>query len=315
MKEGPYFTIFTPTYNRAHLLPRAYNSLLTQSFNDFEWLIVDDGSDDDTEELIKTWIQEAPFPIRYYRQENSGKHVAINRGVELALGMLFVILDSDDWLTENSLEITKQAWEDIPESEREEFANIWGLTCYPSGEIIGTKFPEHTFDLNTIEIRTKYGISGDKAPVSRTDVRRIYPFPEHVGKYCRPGLVWNRIAITYKTRFINEVLQIKEYQPGGLSHKGIQKVMDYPEGYRIKSKEYLSITNRYIPWKFRSDAMLEYIRSSFHAGITMREQVLEITPHRLLWLKVLPFGIYTYYIDKLHNDGYDIKLRISRFDR
>lgn len=96
-------TIFTPTYNRAHLLPNLYQSLLNQKRVDFEWLIVDDGSTDGTEELVNQWIEEAVLTIRYFRKENSGKHTAINKGVQLAKGELFLIVDSDDVLAENAL--------------------------------------------------------------------------------------------------------------------------------------------------------------------------------------------------------------------
>ncbi len=294
-----YFTVFTPTYNRAHLLPRLYKSLLNQSYKNFEWVIVDDGSTDNTEELIEKWKKEAVVAIIYFKQPNKGRYLAINKGIELASGFLFIILDSDDWFTNNSLGITKQAWEDIPKKERKNFAGIWGLNAHPTGEIVGNNFPKDVFDSNTIEIRTKCNIKGDKAPVTRTDIRKKYKFPKNVGKYCPPSLVWNRIAASYKTRFINKVLQFKEYQREGLSHKGSEKIVKYPKGYHIQYKEYLEIKNLYIPFVFRAKAMVNYIRSSLHGKVSFKKQFLELKRYKLLWILMLPFGIYKYLIDIL----------------
>jgi glycosyltransferase involved in cell wall biosynthesis len=118
---APFFTVFTATYNRAHTLHRAFDSLCAQSFRDFEWLVVDDGSTDDTANLIDKWIKTANFPIRYFRQPNSGKHIAHNLAIREARGQFFTVIDSDDALMPAALERAHNLWHEIPETERYKF--------------------------------------------------------------------------------------------------------------------------------------------------------------------------------------------------
>src|SRR5436305_1126064 len=118
------FTVFTPTYNRAKTLSRVYESLINQTFKDFEWLIIDDGSVDENETftLIKSWQTKAFFPIRYVHQENAGKHIAFNKAVQLAGGEFFVPLDSDDACFSNALEKFLKLWHEIPIDKRSAFS-------------------------------------------------------------------------------------------------------------------------------------------------------------------------------------------------
>jgi len=191
MKEDkkPFFTVFAPTYNRAHLLSRVYQSLCEQTDKDFEWIVIDDGSTDETRELVLKFIKEAPFLVRYFYQPNSGKHVAINRGVTMAEGFLFVILDSDDWLAPRALELIRRTWNSLLPDERESFAGVAGLYAYPSGKIVGTPFPKDVLDSNAVEIRTKYRVRGDKFGANRVDVLKMHPFPENLGRFVTESLV------------------------------------------------------------------------------------------------------------------------------
>ena len=133
------FTVFTPTYNRAHTLPRAFESLKRQTFRDFEWLIVDDGSTDNTRELIEVWQKDSSFPIRYFWQENAHKKTAFNLGVKEARGELFLPLDSDDEALPDALKILDQHWNNIPESERGKFSSVTGLCVDERGGVVDTK--------------------------------------------------------------------------------------------------------------------------------------------------------------------------------
>src|SRR4051812_21992642 len=116
------FTVFTATYNRVGTLHRVYDSLLKQTFKDFEWIIVDDGSTDKTRELVENWQQTASFPIRYFWQKNQHKKTAFNKGVIEAKGKLFLNADNDDEFASNTLETFYYHWKNIPENEREDFA-------------------------------------------------------------------------------------------------------------------------------------------------------------------------------------------------
>ena len=220
-------TVFTPTYNRASLLPRLYESLNAQSFKDFEWLIVDDGSVDDTESLIQSYIGEANTTIRYYKQANGGKHRAINHGVREAKGELFMIVDSDDRLPADALERVAYYYEQVKDDTR--FAGVCGLKCYFDGGQTGGEQPFDTTDCSMLDIRLKHHIVGDMAEVFRTEVLREMPFPEIEGeRFCPEALVWNRISQKYVMRYFHENIYECEYQPDGLTAKIVRIRMESP---------------------------------------------------------------------------------------
>lgn len=209
-------TVTTPTYNRAPLLTRLYQSLCRQTCLDFEWLIVDDGSTDGSEQIVKGFISEGKLTIKYFRKPNGGKHTAINLAVRKAQGELFFIADSDDWLPPTSIESVKQHYESIRGNN--EYAGICGLDSFPDGNIIGTGLPRMTVDASYLEIRDKYQVSGDMKEVYRTSVLREYPFPEINGEtFCSEALIWNRIASKYLLRYFNEVIYTAEYQLDGIT--------------------------------------------------------------------------------------------------
>lgn len=267
-----FFTVYTPTYNRAHLLNRVYDSLLAQDDRDFEWLIVDDGSTDDTEAVIKHWLDAAPFPVRYIRQTNQGKHIATNRAVELAAGEMFVIVDSDDWLAKGALRTLHEAWNAIPNDLQPRIANIAGLFLDTTEKPVTRLFPSDAFDCSSVDMEFRFGITGEIAMATRTDVRRQYPFPENVGRYCMPSLVWNRIATKYLTRYLNQPIQYKEYQQQGITLSGVhRKLRLSPESFRIRNRELLELPFK-LPGKTRTKAMRMYIRASLHAGHSLGEQ-------------------------------------------
>jgi glycosyltransferase involved in cell wall biosynthesis len=286
---NPYFTLYTPTYNRAHLLHRVYASLLAQDGRDFEWLVIDDGSTDDTAARVAAWAAEAPFSVRYVRQANQGKHMATNRAVALAHGEMFVIVDSDDWLAEGALRAIRAAWESIPEGDRGRFANVAGLFLDPSGKPVTRLFPGDVFDCSSVEMEMQHGVVGEIAMATRTEVRRRFPFPENVGRYCMPSLVWNRIAVHYLTRYLNQPLQYKEYQEQGITLSGVhRKIRQSPEAFRLRSRELLELPLP-VPPAQRVRAMRMYVRASLHAGLGFVDQWREIG-QRALWLSQFAKG-------------------------
>ncbi len=227
----PFFTVFTPTYNRAHTLHRVYNSLLMQTFRDFEWLIVDDGSTDNTRKLIKQFIDSGLLNIRYFYQKNQGKHFACNIGIPRATGELFIILDSDDYCLPHALASLARHWNDIDLSVRHLYASVACLGQTPSGQLVGNKFPSDVLDGQWLEVMYKYRIRGDKWVCYRTDILRNFPFPTFAGeKFIAEGVVWNRISEKYLTRFVNEPLLVIEYLPNGLSANSLINRIASPEG-------------------------------------------------------------------------------------
>ena len=208
--HDPFFTVFTPTFDRAHTLHRVFESLCSQTLQDFEWLVVDDGSTDDTPELIGKWTEKATFSIRYFRQPNSGKHIAHNAAVREARGVLFAVLDSDDALEPDALERIRHKWLEIPLAERSRYSGLGSLCRDQQRRIIGVPFPASPFDADFREsffVRRRFG--GEKWGVSRTDVLRQFPFPEIKGTNFVPeALIGFQMAEAYKRRYVNEVFRI-----------------------------------------------------------------------------------------------------------
>ena len=202
-------TVFTATFNRAHTLVRAYESLCAQTLRDFEWLIVDDGSTDGTNELVAQWSSTAPFPIRYFWQANAGKHVAYNCALAQAKGVFFTPLDSDDACEPQALDRLLAHWETIPEAMRPQFSGVGCLCRDQHGTVIGRRFPTMPFDANVRDLYYSHRIVGEKWGMQRTDILRRYPFPLVSGtKFVPEAVVWNDIGKKYRLRWVNEPLRI-----------------------------------------------------------------------------------------------------------
>ncbi len=262
------FTVFTATYNRADTLHRVYESLMQQTFRDFEWLIVDDGSSDQTRILIEQWQQTASFPIRYYWQANQGKHVAFNRGVQEAKGELFLNLDSDDSCVASALERFAFHWNDISENDRARFSAVTALCMDVDGNIIGDRYPYNVIDCDRSEIVFKYKVKGDKWGFQRTDILRQFPYPvQDQEKFIGEGVIWSEIGRRYKTRFVNEALSIVYQSTAGrtdqLTHAPLSSVA---LGCAMLHQAILNNEIqwlRYAPLDFLRSAAL-YSRFSFH---------------------------------------------------
>ena len=299
------FTVFTPTYNRAHTLHRVYDSLCKQTMRDFEWLIVDDGSTDNTAEVVQQWIKEAWFPIRYIEQSNQGKHVAHNKAVGLARGVLFLPLDSDDACLPNALERLKHHWDSIPAGERTHFTGVTAACIDQDGRPVGSPFPFDVTDSDSLEIRFRYKVKGEKWGFHRTQVMRDFPFPEpDAGRFVPLDMVWKKIARHYKTRYVNEVLriyfeddadQVTRLSRNSMSPRAVP-------GRRLQNLQ--SLNNdlrwaRYVPVEFLRTAG-NYARTSFHCGVGVAEQWKALQPAfaKVLWLLMLPAGYAMFLRDR-----------------
>jgi len=200
----------TATFDRAHTLVHVYECLCAQTFQDFEWVIVDDGSTDGTEQSVASW---APFfPIRYFWKPNGGKHTAMNLGVAKAQGEFVLFFDSDDRCTANALERFDYHWKQIPNPSQ--FANGSCLCSKNDGSIIGKPYPADYVDALTFKEQIRYR-SSERWGINRTDVLREFPWPDGE-RFVPEGLVWNRISRKYAARFVNDPLRIYEPSPTGL---------------------------------------------------------------------------------------------------
>lgn len=230
-------TIFTPTYNRAYILDELYQSLCKQNSQDFEWLIVDDGSKDNTKNLVESFIKENRISIKYFFQKNGGKHRAINKGVEKAEGELFFIVDSDDSLTTDSIESILISWDAL--ADKTQYSGLCFRKKYINTDLtIGKKFPYHEFDSNSLDMEFKLKIAGDMALIYKTTVLKQYHFPEIIGENFVPeGLVWLKIAHSgLFLRCIDKAIYRCEYLPDGLTKNFSSNLKRNPKGFMLYYK-------------------------------------------------------------------------------
>jgi glycosyltransferase involved in cell wall biosynthesis len=300
-KAPPLFTIFTPTYNRAHTLGRVYDSLKKQTLQDFEWVVVDDGSSDATRRLVESWLAEGPsFPIRYFYQTNRGKHGAINRGVQEARGFFFIIFDSDDACVPQALERFAFHWQNIPESQRNLFCGVTSLSQDHTGHLVGAPFPSDVMVSNHLEMIYKFKTKNEMWLCVRTAVMKEFPFPELKVRYFPEATVWTRMARVYKTLYVNEMLRVYWQDQPSLMRGGSPE--DNAAG---GSLALLSVLTEQIdwcawdPWYFLRCA-IHYARFSFHSKVGLWSQFSALTNFRarILWLMGLPVAWAVYLRDR-----------------
>jgi glycosyltransferase involved in cell wall biosynthesis len=298
------FTVFTATRNRAHTLPRVYESLKAQTFRDFEWLIVDNESTDGTPDLVARWQAEAPFSIRYLYQVNRGQQGSRNRAATEARGELFLTLDSDDSCPPTTLERFKAHWDSIPENVRPHFSGVTGHTVDEHGNRNGSDFPLDPTDSNSLEIRLRHKVTGEKFGFQRTTVMREFPLPEIEGYtgLMPNSLSWNAIARKYRTRYVNDDLKTY-YTDEAVS---LSRPTDYLEdvpGHLLEARSVIVDDLRWFPhapWTFYLKAA-KYSRSAFHAGLSPAAQFRDVMRPgtRLLWFAALPLGYLIYVTERL----------------
>ena len=253
-------TVFTPTYNRAYILGDLYHSLQRQTCMDFEWLIVDDGSADDTKTLVASWQgEENPFPIRYVYQENGGKCRAINRGLKEADGRLFFTVDSDDYLTDDAIEKVIRWDGELPRDGH--FCGYVGNRGITPTQTPNRLFPGGYLDGTALDRYDQ--VDGERAFVFYTEIHRKYLYPEFPGeKFLTEAVTWDLMAHDgYKMRFYNDIIWIWEYKDDGLTRAGYRVFLENPRGtglfFRQKA-EFLhySLWNKLTLWYgYATDAM------------------------------------------------------------
>lgn len=230
-------TVLTATYNRKELLRRLYDSLLKQTDMNFEWVVIDDASTDGTEHMMEEIKKQSEFVIKYRIVPHGGKHRAINAGVNISEGDYIFMVDSDDWLPENSIEIINGWIQDIKQDDK--VAAVSGICVDPSNNIIGeapiNNASEYLECTNLQRYRMK--LMGDKSEVYKRSILQAYPFPTYEGEYfVTERMVWDRIAADgFKIRWYNVPTYIRDYQENGLSQNGANKI----EGHRNNYKGYV----------------------------------------------------------------------------
>lgn len=278
-------TILTPTYNRAGLLKRLYDSLLRQTCQDFVWFVIDDGSVDDTCQVIHSFQNENKISVLYQKQENGGKHRALNMGISQIKTPLTFIVDSDDFLPIDAIEIILQYHDKYKKTE-----NLCGysfLRCYENGTVNTSYFKKNEEIATYREVRVNGNIGGDKAEVFFTDILKKYPFPEYEGETFLPeDLVWMQLSGPYKMVHINKCIYISEYLDGGLTKTGRAIKIYSPFGMMRRSQVYLEDDK--VCLKVKIKMMLLYLVYGKFANKSARQLIKGIRQKCLFLIMILP---------------------------
>lgn len=295
------FSVITPTYNRSKTLSRAYNSLVQQTFRSFEWIIIDDGSTDDTRSIVLKWQKEKLFPIIYKFQKNSGKPSAVNRGIRLAKGKYILILDSDDSCKSDAMDIMVHTWQQIPLKKRARFVGVTGLCENQYGKLVGDNFPKDVLDSTPLELSYYYKIQGEKWGFLRADVLREIPLPI-TNDFVPESIWWHTIAKQYKTRYINKVVRTYYVDDNGTEQLStMNNPLKYAKGHAFWHQW---ILNEELAWFW--DAPLIFIRSGIHysrfsflSNNSLYQQYKKLNNcfAKVLWLMLLPIGLAVYIRD------------------
>lgn len=280
-------TVFTPAYNRAHTISRTYNSLLGQTCKDFEWLIIDDGSSDNTQELVEGWIAENKIPIRYIRQENQGMHGAHNTAYRNIHTELNTCIDSDDWMPADAVEKIITFWKQYGSDK---FAGIIGLDQTEDGKVIGTDFPANLKE-TTLQGYYAGGGSGDKKLVYRTEIIQQYPeYPLFEGeRYVGLAYKYMLIDRDYKLLTLNEPLVIVEYQLDGSSYNMYRQYWRNPKGFSFFRRTEMVCAPTL---KRRFVSCIHYVASSI---IARDKSFLKESPQKLLTALAFLPGLLWYF--------------------
>lgn len=287
----PLLTVFTPAYNRAHTLARTYESLLRQDCKDFIWLVIDDGSNDNTAKIVKKWqAKDNGFEIRYIYKENGGMHTAHNTAYENIDTELNVCIDSDDQMAEGATKKIVEKWNQV---RNKGYAGLIGLDAdMNSGKIIGSGFPAGMTETTLAGYYSKGG-SGDKKLVYRTDIIKKYPpYPVFEGeKYIALAYKYRLIDQDYKMAVLNEILCDVEYQADGSSMNMLNQYYRNPKGFAFWRK----VCMKYPESKKR--VFLDCIHYVSSSMISKNRRFISESPRKGLTMAAIPFGVLlTFYI-------------------
>ena len=289
-------TIFTPAYNRAYTLHKCYESLKRQTNKNFKWMIIDDGSTDNTVDLVAKWKEKSDFEIIYIYKQNGGMHTAHNTAYQNIDTELNVCIDSDDYLTDDAVEIIVSEWEKV---KSEKLAGLGALNVFESGEIIGSKFPENIKLSKYFDIYNKYGVVGDKKFIYRTELIKKFPYPEYEGeKYVGLDYKYKKLDEEYELALINKVVCVVEYMEDGSSKNMLRQYRNNPRGWCFFRVENLKIPNTSLKFKFKES--IHYVSSSL---MIKDNNLFQMTPYKSLAILAFPFGylLKVYIVAKTNN--------------
>ena len=291
-----FFSIVTPTYNRVRLLERLYQSLVDQRFSSMEWVVVDDGSLDGTETLMRRLQSESPFPIVYQWQKNGGKHRALNHALQLCRGRFFVDIDSDDYFLPGALQAYHQLWQDLPPARQTALGGMVADCVHVDGRTVGRPFPQDRMITNSIALRARLKVRGDKLYLYKLDVAQQFPSPEFPGEhFMQESVRHRRIARSYDLLATTHAGRVKDYQSDGLSAEASGRLpnsLRNPRGYRLRTLEATNFRAKE-NWRELWKECANYVRFSFHCGESLPEQARQVDS-KVLWALSVPVGYARY---------------------
>ncbi|MGX2961388.1 glycosyltransferase family 2 protein [Peribacillus sp. JNUCC 23] len=280
-------TVFTPTYNRAYCLDTCYQSLIRQSSKDFVWLIIDDGSTDNTKELVNSWMNERKIEIQYYWQENKGMHGAHNAAYEQIETELNVCIDSDDYLADDAVQKIVSFWSEFG---NEKVSGLIALDATRDNQIIGSKLPEDVQTSTLFHLYDKYGATGDKKLVYRTELTKQFPYPIfNQEKYVGLAYKYYMLDKQYEMLLMNEIVCYVEYLPDGSSMNMLKQYRTNPMGFSFYRKELMKLP--FGGWIFKFRQAVHYVSSNL---LLKNSRLFIETPQKLLTILAFPFGILLY---------------------
>lgn len=283
----PSLTIFTPTYNRAYCLHKCYESMKRQKNKDFLWLIIDDGSTDNTKEVVEKWQNEDNgFEIKYVFKENGGLHTGYNEAAARSDTELMMCIDSDDYLTDDAVDIALTMWK---EKGSDKYAGIVAPDVFENGEIIGDPLP-NVGHINLIDLMVgKYKIkNGDRKNVVRSDLyKSVAPMPTFDNeKNFNPHYMHIQISEKYDFLVLNEPLCVVEYQPDGMTNSMFKQYCDSPKSFIQTRKLNMSLKNAPLPFVFKQ--CVHYVSSCKIAGY---KHIISDSPKPFLTFFAYPLGM------------------------
>lgn len=275
-------TVFTPAYNRADLLPNLYESLLRQSSRDFTWLVIDDGSTDNTRQVVAKWIREEKIDIQYVYKENGGLHTGYNKAIECMDTELSICIDSDDYLTDDCIEMVLKFWD---EHKAEDIAGFIGLDIRPDGSTIGGLLP----DMKTVDPLWLTELdAGDRKYVIRNDCyRKVYPMPVFEGeKNFNPHYLVLKLCRDHKFLVLNKPLCVVNYQPDGMSANIFRQYLNSPNSFAQYRKVIMENPN--VSFRYLVKTTIHYVSSSI---LSKNKHFIRESPRKLLTILAIPFGL------------------------
>ncbi len=277
-------TVFTPAYNRAHTLTRTYESLCNQTNKNFIWMIVDDGSTDNTKDIVKEWqSSDNGFEIQYFYKKNGGMHTAHNKAYENIKTDLNVCIDSDDAMPDDAVEKILTFWDKYGSNN---VAGIVALDADMKGNILGTELPKNIKQTTTTKLYGKFGVTGDKKFIYKTDVINSVPaYPEFEGEKLVPlGFKYSLVARNYEMLLMNEVVCLVDYQTDGSTNTIFKQYLQSPRGFAASNAVSMQCSENFVD---RMKSVVHYIGE---CRIAKDKKWLKKSPRKFITILLYPLG-------------------------